>query len=201
MFVLDTSQLTVSCHPPPPHAVRCYLTCMRSFRVLHDWGVCPPDCYGVGSRQGAFGQEQQLFTVPEGQLLLKVGAANMSCQRKPRNRAARIRPSFRMEASSLVHASLNRPGFTFSSTCARLNGVFSPISLAWQANKHFHIYAGWFAYISGLVQCYRGLELVAGSDALVFSAAEMSFSVSYLYIRRFSVCACVRVQQSKRTAT
>lgn len=57
---------------------------------------------------------------------------------------------------------------------------FSALPLARQANKHIHIYAGWFAYVSGLVQCYRGLELVSGSDKLVFSAADMDFSVSLL---------------------
>lgn len=44
-------------------------------------------------------------------------------------------------------------------------------------NKHFHIYAGWFAYFAGLVQCYRGLELVSGTDKLVFSAVEINFTV------------------------
>ena len=58
-------------------------------------------------------------------------------------------------------------------------------------NKHFHIYAGWFAYLAGLVQCYRGLELVSGSDKLVFSAAEINFSVSYSCIRP-CMCVCVR---------
>lgn len=53
------------------------------------------------------------------------------------------------------------------------------ISLATnQVNKHFHIFAGWFAYFAGLVQCYRGLELVSGTDKLVFSAVEINFTVS-----------------------
>lgn len=38
-------------------------------RVLHDWGDYSPDCDGMGPYQGAYGQEQQLFTGPQGQLL------------------------------------------------------------------------------------------------------------------------------------
>ena len=57
--------------------------------------------------------------------------------------------------------------------------VLLPLPLALQANKHFHIYAGWFAYVAGFVQCYRGLMKMAGSERLVFSAADLHFSVSY----------------------
>lgn len=64
-----------------------------------------------------------------------------------------------------------------------LHDVSPPPSVAWQANKHFHIYSGWFAYLAGLAQCYRGLTRVAGSDKLVFSAADINFSVSYLRTR------------------
>lgn len=46
-----------------------------------------------------------------------------------------------------------------------------------QVNKYIHIYLGWFAYGAGLIQCYRGVELVSGSDSLVFSAAEIDFTV------------------------
>lgn len=46
-----------------------------------------------------------------------------------------------------------------------------------QLNKYLHIYAGWVSYAAGAVQCYRGLELVAGNDQLVFSAAETEFTV------------------------
>lgn len=41
-----------------------------------------------------------------------------------------------------------------------------------QLNKFFHIYAGYFAYLAGVVQCYRGLELVASNDKLIFSAGD-----------------------------
>lgn len=41
-----------------------------------------------------------------------------------------------------------------------------------QFNKHFHIWAGRFAYLAGVVQCYRGLELVSQDDSLVFSAGD-----------------------------
>ena len=41
-----------------------------------------------------------------------------------------------------------------------------------QFNKHFHIWAGRFAYLAGVVQCYYGLELVAGSDNLVISVGD-----------------------------
>lgn len=33
--------------------------------------------------------------------------------------------------------------------------------------------------MAGLVQCYRGLELVAGAEKLVFSAVDIDFTVSY----------------------
>ncbi|CAN0421524.1 unnamed protein product [Ectocarpus sp. 12 AP-2014] len=39
-------------------------------------------------------------------------------------------------------------------------------------NKHFHIWAGRFAYLAGVVQCYRGLELVSSDDNLVLSAGD-----------------------------
>ena len=41
-----------------------------------------------------------------------------------------------------------------------------------QFNKFFHIYSGRFAYLAGVVQCYRGLELVSSDDKLIFSAGE-----------------------------
>lgn len=41
-----------------------------------------------------------------------------------------------------------------------------------QFNKHFHIWAGRFAYAAGVVQCYRGLELVSSDDQLIFSAGD-----------------------------
>lgn len=41
-----------------------------------------------------------------------------------------------------------------------------------QFNKHFHIWAGRFAYLAGVVQCYRGLELVSSDENLVFSAGD-----------------------------
>ena len=41
-----------------------------------------------------------------------------------------------------------------------------------QCNKYFHIWAGRFAYLAGVVQCYRGLELVSGSDELLFSTFD-----------------------------
>lgn len=59
-------------------------------------------------------------------------------------------------------------------------------------NKHFHVYSGWFAYLAGLAQCYRGLESVAPSDELVFSAANLDFSVSYSLLAQLSVHVPVR---------
>ena len=50
--------------------------------------------------------------------------------------------------------------------------VRSPFSLTRQLNKHFHIWAGRFAYLAGVVQCYRGLELVASNDELLLSAGD-----------------------------
>lgn len=49
---------------------------------------------------------------------------------------------------------------------------FYPAARRVQCNKHFHIWAGRFAYLAGVVQCYRGLELVVDSDELVFSAGD-----------------------------
>lgn len=46
----------------------------------------------------------------------------------------------------------------------------APLQL--QCNKYFHIWAGRFAYLAGVVQCYRGLELVSADDNLVFSAGD-----------------------------
>lgn len=40
-----------------------------------------------------------------------------------------------------------------------------------------HIYLGWFAYGAGLIQCYRGIELVSGADKLMFSAVDIDFTV------------------------
>lgn len=64
--------------------------------------------------------------------------------------------------------------------------------LTWQLNKHFHIYAGWFAYMSGLLQCYRGLELVSGADKLILPAGDINFTVSYTCTCRHFLCVCVR---------
>ena len=33
--------------------------------------------------------------------------------------------------------------------------------------------------MAGLVQCYRGLELVSGTDKLMFSAIDINFTVRY----------------------
>ena len=51
-------------------------------------------------------------------------------------------------------------------------------SPAVKVNKFFHIYAGWFAYAAGLAQCYRGLELVSGTDQVVFEEYDIGFTVS-----------------------
>ena len=45
-----------------------------------------------------------------------------------------------------------------------LRSAYSAISTA--------IWAGRFAYLAGVVQCYRGLELVSSSKELVFSAGD-----------------------------
>lgn len=52
--------------------------------------------------------------------------------------------------------------------------IFKPscVSAFEQCNKYFHIWAGRFAYLAGVVQCYRGLELVSGDDNLLFSAGD-----------------------------
>lgn len=41
-----------------------------------------------------------------------------------------------------------------------------------QINKHFHIWAGRIAYVAGVIQCYRGLELVSNADQLLLSAGN-----------------------------
>ncbi|CAM9298493.1 unnamed protein product [Ectocarpus sp. 4 AP-2014] len=53
-----------------------------------------------------------------------------------------------------------------------LGGKNANFSVFHRFNKFFHIYAGRFAYLAGVVQCYRGLELVASDDKLVFSAGD-----------------------------
>ncbi|CAM9379499.1 unnamed protein product [Ectocarpus sp. 13 AM-2016] len=53
-----------------------------------------------------------------------------------------------------------------------LEAKHSNFSLLHRFNKHFHIWAGRFAYAAGLVQCYRGLELVSSDDELLFSAGD-----------------------------
>eukprot|EP00752_Nemacystus_decipiens_P001683 g1633.t1 len=55
-------------------------------------------------------------------------------------------------------------------------------------NKHFHIWAGRFAYLAGVVQCYRGLELVSSQDNLVFSAGDgLDLELgSYEWIEKFA---------------
>ena len=45
-------------------------------------------------------------------------------------------------------------------------------------NKFAHIYSGWFAYIAGLAQCYRGLELISGTEQVVFEQFDIGFTVS-----------------------
>lgn len=57
---------------------------------------------------------------------------------------------------------------SLSSMCARILTFPSESQL----NKHFHIWAGRFAYAAGVIQCYRGLELVSSSDELLFSAGD-----------------------------
>ncbi|CAN0025142.1 unnamed protein product, partial [Ectocarpus sp. 6 AP-2014] len=53
-----------------------------------------------------------------------------------------------------------------------LGGKNANFCLFHRCNKFFHIYAGRFAYLAGVVQCYRGLELVASDDQLIFSAGD-----------------------------
>eukprot|EP00752_Nemacystus_decipiens_P002581 g2416.t2 len=53
-----------------------------------------------------------------------------------------------------------------------LGGKNANFSLFHRFNKFFHIYSGRFAYLAGVVQCYRGLELVSSDDKLIFSAGE-----------------------------
>ena len=57
-----------------------------------------------------------------------------------------------------------------------VNGIVNR-AVVLQFNKYFHIYSGRFAYLAGVVQCYRGLELVAGEDQLLFSAGDTEFEV------------------------
>ena len=58
-----------------------------------------------------------------------------------------------------------------SPLCVCRHPLFFPHATV-QFNKHFHIWSGRFAYVSGVVQCYRGLELVSGDDDLIFSAVD-----------------------------
>ena len=49
---------------------------------------------------------------------------------------------------------------------------------ALKVNKFVHIYVGWFSYVAGLTQCYRGLELVSGTDQVVLEGFDIGFTVS-----------------------
>ncbi|CAM9558139.1 unnamed protein product [Pylaiella littoralis] len=53
-----------------------------------------------------------------------------------------------------------------------LEAAQANFSFVHRFNKHFHIWAGRFAYLAGVVQCYRGLELVSGDDTLILSAGD-----------------------------
>ncbi|CAM9831972.1 unnamed protein product [Ectocarpus sp. 4 AP-2014] len=53
-----------------------------------------------------------------------------------------------------------------------LEAKHSNFSLFHRFNKFFHIWAGRLAYAAGVVQCYRGLELVSSDDELIFSAGD-----------------------------
>ena len=48
-------------------------------------------------------------------------------------------------------------------------------------NKHLHIWAGRFAYLAGVVQCYRGVELVSSGDSLLFSTLDIDIKVPNLF--------------------
>ncbi|CAM9216757.1 unnamed protein product [Sphacelaria rigidula] len=54
-----------------------------------------------------------------------------------------------------------------------LEGRYCNFSLLNQMNKHLHIWAGRFAYLAGVVQCYRGVELVSSADRLLFSTLDI----------------------------
>ncbi|CAM9534507.1 unnamed protein product [Ascophyllum nodosum] len=62
--------------------------------------------------------------------------------------------------------------FTGWMRCKGLEAKHSNFSSFHRCNKYFHIWAGRFAYLAGVVQCYRGLELVSDRDNLVFSAGD-----------------------------
>eukprot|EP00904_Undaria_pinnatifida_P011031 jgi/Undpi1/7058/HiC_scaffold_21.g09532.m1 len=53
-----------------------------------------------------------------------------------------------------------------------LEAKHANFSFVHRCNKHFHIWAGRFAYLSGVVQCYRGVELVSGGDELLLSTFD-----------------------------
>lgn len=85
--------------------------------------------------------------------------------------------------SSLTHVTdltCAKPSCDFPTYGARINPVSGitawvlncPVQTQQQFNKHFHIWAGRFAYAAGVIQCYRGLELVSSDDELIFSAGD-----------------------------
>eukprot|EP00904_Undaria_pinnatifida_P011027 jgi/Undpi1/7054/HiC_scaffold_21.g09528.m1 len=53
-----------------------------------------------------------------------------------------------------------------------LEAKHANFSFLHRCNKYFHIWAGRWAYLAGVVQCYRGLELVSGRDELIVSAFD-----------------------------
>eukprot|EP00904_Undaria_pinnatifida_P011028 jgi/Undpi1/7055/HiC_scaffold_21.g09529.m1 len=53
-----------------------------------------------------------------------------------------------------------------------LEAKHANFSVLHRCNKYFHIWAGRYAYLAGVVQCYRGLALVSGGDELLFSTFD-----------------------------
>ena len=75
---------------PRPYPI-CRLDLYIRERALHDRCYCSPDCDGMGPLQGASGQGQQLFIIPQGQLpmlslrenLLGRSSVSLRCVRFP----------------------------------------------------------------------------------------------------------------------
>ncbi|CAM9823746.1 unnamed protein product, partial [Discosporangium mesarthrocarpum] len=60
-------------------------------------------------------------------------------------------------------------------------------SLFHRVNKYVHVWSGRFVILAGIIQCYRGLNLVSPEDNLVFEAIDIGFEFgSFGFVERYT---------------
>lgn len=87
-------------------------------------------------------------------------------------RSACVLPNLRAQPHLSLAAPLVLACPSTNELCSNEIDADRPPTTHTQFNKFFHIYSGRFAYLAGVVQCYRGLELVSSDDKLIFSAGD-----------------------------